>query len=194
MITCDRTKPRQYEQAGLRYFGVSQVCDVVTGGHHWGSPEAMERGTALHRVFALTVASYAGLCAPPTVKSEYAGYHRSMQQWIDIAKPEPIAIEEKRVSPLKGMPFAGTFDLLCRMHDRAKQVRVLLDLKSGQEERWHRIQIQAYGLLCPEADRLAVLYIHEDGSMPKWKIVQKDPRDRALFHNALSVLMGRETL
>lgn len=194
MIACDRAKSRHYEQATQRYFSVSQVCDVVTGGQHWGSQEAMERGTAVHRLFALTVAAYAGLCAPPTVKPEYAGYHRSMQHWIDVAKPEPIAIEDRRVSTVKGLPFAGTFDLLCRMHDKGKQVRLLLDMKSGQAEGWHRIQVQAYGVLCPEAERLALLYLKEDGSMPTWKVVPKNPRDLALFYNALSVLMGRETL
>ena len=153
----------------------------------------MDRGTALHRLFALTVAAYAGLCEPPAVKPDYSGYHRSMQQWIDIATPEPIAIEERRVAT-KGLLFAGTFDLLGKMHDKNKQVTVLIDLKSGQVEPWHRIQVQAYGVLCPEAERLALLYIKNDGSMPTWKIVPKNPRDLALFYNALSVLIGRETL
>ena len=72
-VSVDRTKPRQYEHATHRYFSVSQVCDVVTGGQHWGSQEAMDRGTAVHRHFALTVAAYEGLCAPPTIKPENAG-------------------------------------------------------------------------------------------------------------------------
>ncbi|HMF85885.1 MAG TPA: hypothetical protein VK598_05995, partial [Nitrospiraceae bacterium] len=160
----------------------------------YGTQDAMDRGTALHRTFALAVAAYAGLCDPPTVKPEYAGYHRSMQTWIDVAKPEPIAIEDKRLSPLKGLPFAGTSDLLCRMRDKGKGVVVVVDLKSGQKEAWHRIQVQAYGKLCPEAERLALLYIHEDGSMPTWEVVKPTPRNWALFHNALSVLIGRETL
>jgi hypothetical protein len=194
MITCDRAQRRHYEQGGPRYYSVSQVLDVVSGGQHWADQAAMDRGTALHRLFALSVAAYAGLCPPPTVKPEYAGYHQSMQHWIGIAKPEPIDIEQRAVSTIKGLPFAGTRDLLCWTHDRCKRVRLLLDLKSGQKEPWHRIQVQAYGKLCPEADRLALLYIHDDGSLPKYEVVKPNPRDWALFQNALSVLMGRETM
>lgn len=190
----DRTAPRHYGDDRGRYFSVSQVCEALVGGHRWSDQAAMDRGTALHRLFALSVAAYAGLCQPPTIPNAYHGYAASWGKWIDLAKPMPVAIEQRRVSTRKGLPFAGTFDLLCRISDRGKQVLALVDLKSGGKEKWHRMQVQGYGKLVPEADRLALLYLDQNGGLPTWEIVKPDARDWAGFCNALSVLTYRETL
>ena len=194
MITCDRTQVRHYEHEGARYYSVSQVLDVLHGQPHWGSQEAMDRGTYLHRLFALSVGAFAGLCEPPAIPTEYMGYAESWTHWLTIAKPEPLAIEQRLVSTMKGLPFAGTPDLLCWMLDKNKRVRVLVDLKSGAKEKWHRVQVQAYGKLCTHADRLALLYIDKDGGLPTWQIVKPDPRDWAGFQHALALLQYREGL
>lgn len=194
MISCDRTQPRHYGDAVVRYFSVSQVLDVVHGKEHWGSQGAMDRGTDLHRIFALSVAAHSGLCEDPEVLPEYAGYRASMGMWIAAANPEPIEIEQPAVSALKGLPFAGTPDLVAWIHDKGKRYRTLVDLKSGQPESWHKIQVQAYGKLRPEVERLAILYIKQDGTMPTWKIVKTDARDWAAFQIAVSLLQYRETL
>lgn len=194
MITCDRAQPRHYGDEAGRYFSVSQVIDLIHGQQHWGSQEAMDRGTALHRIFALLVAASTGLCAVPEYPAEYEGYVASMRQWISIANPEPIELEQSRVSTLKGLPFAGTPDLIAWIHDKGKRYRTLVDLKSGQPESWHKIQVHAYGKLCPDADRLAILYIKKDGTMPTWKIVKPDARDWAAFQAGVSLLQYRETL
>ena len=192
--TVDRAQPLHYGDERGRYFSVSSVLDVVHGQPHWGSDEAMQRGTDLHRIFALAVAAHAGLCEEPVVPVEYAGYRKSMGLWITTANPEPIQIEQMGVSTLKGLPFAGTWDLLAWVHDKGKRYRFLIDLKSGQPESWHPIQVTAYGKLCSEAERLAVLYINKDGTMPTWKIVQPDPRAWAAFQAAVSLLQFREGL
>ena len=193
-IVVDRTKPRHYEQDGRRYYSVSSVLALVYGNTHWADQAAMDRGTTVHRLFALSVAAYAGLCAPPDVPPELEGYRKSWHSWLDIAKPEPISIEQRAISTLTGLPFAGTWDLLCWMHDKGRRVKILIDLKSGQPEPWHRLQVQAYGKLCHTADRLALLYLDRDGGMPTWVIVKPDPRGWAAFHNALALLIYREGL
>lgn len=193
-VSVDRTAKRHYGDDAGRYFSVSQVLDVVHGKEHWGSQEAMDRGTDLHRIFALLVASHAGLCDVPEYPAEYEGYVASMRQWITIARPEPIEIEQCAVSTIKGLPFAGTPDLIAWIHDRGKRYRTLVDLKSGQLKSWHKIQVQAYGKLRTEVERLAILYINENGSMPTWKIVKPDARDWAAFQAAVSLLQYRETL
>ena len=193
-LSVDRTAKRHYGDEAGRYFSVSQVLDVVHGKENWGSQEAMDRGTNLHRIFALAVAAHAGLCDEPVVPSEYEGYRKSMGLWISTANPDPIDIEQRAVSTLRGLPFAGTRDLYARVHDRSKLYRTLIDLKTGQPESWHKIQVQAYGKLCPGVERHAILYIHEDGSMPTWKIVKPDPRDWAAFQAAVSLLQYREGL
>ena len=193
-ITCDRSISRHYGDERGRYFSVSQVLNVVHGQPHWGSQEAMDRGTDLHRIFALAVAARAGLSEEPEVQPEYAGYRFRMGIWLTMANPEPIQIEQMGVSTLKGLPFAGTWDLLAWVHDKGKRYRFLIDLKTGQPEPWHTIQAQAYGKLCPEAERMALLYINKDGTMPTWKIVKPDPRAWASFQAAISLLQFRETL
>lgn len=193
-ISCDRTQPRHYGDEAGRYFSVSQILNVVHGKPHWGDQSAMDRGTDLHRIFALAVAAHAGMCEEPVVPSEYEGYRRSMGLWITIANPEPIQIEQMGVSALKGLPFAGTWDLLAWCHDKGKRCKCLIDLKTGQPEPWHKIQVQAYGKLCLEAERLALLYINKDGTMPTWKVVRPDPRDWSAFQAAVSILQYREGL
>lgn len=193
-VSVDRTVKRHYGDEHGRYYSVSTVLDVVHGKPHFGSDEAMQRGTDLHRIFTLLVAAHAGLCTVPEYPTEHEGYVASMRQWITIANPEPIDIEQPRVSTLKGLPFAGTPDIIAWIHDKGKRYRTLVDLKSGQPESWHKIQVQAYGKLCPGVERHAILYIHEDGSMPTWKIVKPDARDWAAFQAAVSLLQFRETL
>lgn len=194
IVSIDRSQLRHYGLAGNRYYSVTTICALLHGEAQWGTQADLDRGTHLHRLFALSVAAYAGLCPPPIIPDEYQGYAASWSQWIDIAKPEPIAIEQRRVSIKKHLPFAGTFDLLCWMHDKGTRRQILMDLKSGAKARWHRVQVQAYGALVPEAERLALLYLDKEGGLPTWQIVTRDPRDWAGFCHALAILQYQETL
>lgn len=195
-VSVDRTKPRQYEQARQRYFSVSQVLRVMTGEESYGSEADMQRGTDLHTIFALEVASYAGRCAPPMVPTEYRGYHQSMRWWIDRWKPEPVLIERPAVSAYTGLNFAGTPDLLAWTTGNGKRLLSLVDLKSGAKAAWHRVQVQAYYRLMGYTDATAMrlLYIHADGSEPDYLPVKGNPRDFAAFQSALNLLIYRESL
>lgn len=154
----------------------------------------MQRGTDLHLIFAIAVASYAGRCAPPLVPHEYQGYYQSIQWWIDRWKPEPMLIERRSVSAVKGMPFAGTPDLLAWTSGNGKRMLSLVDLKSGGKAPWHRVQVQAYHRLegYQGATALRLLYIHADGSPPDYLTVKRNPRDMAAFQSALNLLLWRE--
>ena len=193
-LSVDREKPRQYGDAKQRYFSVSQVCAVMTGEQSYGSDADMQRGTDLHDIFALAVASYAGRCAPPVVPPDYQGYFRSMNWWIDRWKPEPVRIEWKSVSAFSHMPFAGTPDLLAWTYGNGKKLLSLVDLKSGAKAPWHRVQVQAYHRLeeYQAATALRLLYIKADGSEPDYLSVKRDPRDFAAFQSALNLLLWRE--
>ena len=176
------------------YFSCSQVLRAMTGEDSYGSEADMQRGTDLHTIFALAVASYAGRCAPPVVPTEYQGYYHSMQWWIDTFKPEPVQIEHPSVCATKGLPFAGTPDLLAWTSGNGKRVLSLVDLKSGGHTPWHRVQVQAYQKLVgyQDATALRLLYIHADGSEPYYLPVRRDPRDCAAFYSALNLLVWRE--
>ena len=156
----------------------------------------MQRGTDLHTIFALAVASYAGRCAPPIVSQEYQGYYESMQWWIARWKPEPVFIERPSISAIKGLAFAGTPDLLGWTSGNGKRLLALIDLKTGQKAPWHRVQVQAYQRLLDYqvANALRLLYVHADGSEPDYVPVKLDPRDFAAFHSALNLLIYRETI
>lgn len=155
----------------------------------------MQRGTDLHTIFALAVASHAGRCAPPVVPQDYQGYYHSMQWWIERWKPEPVLIEHPAVSAYVGMNFAGTPDLLAWTNGNGKRLLSLVDLKSGAKARWHRVQVQAYYRLMgyTDANALRLLYIHADGSEPDYLTVKRDPRDFAAFQSALNLLLWRES-
>lgn len=191
----DRTLPRHYGHDGSRFFSVSQICRVMTGEDSYGSEMDVQRGTDLHTIFALSVASYAGHCAPPIVPQDYQGYYQSMSWWIARWKPEPVLIERPAVSAMKGRPFAGTPDLLAWTHGNEKRMLSLIDLKSGQKAPWHRVQVQAYQRLLgyQEATALRLLYIHADGSEPDSRSVKRNPRELAAFLSAINLLIYRET-
>jgi hypothetical protein len=195
-VSVDRAQPRQYGDQARRYFSVSQVLRVMTGEDSYGSEADMQRGTDLHTIFALSVASYAGRCAPPVVPVEYQGYHQSMQWWIERWKPEPVHIERPSVSAMTGLPFAGTPDLLAWTSGNGKRLLSLVDLKSGTKANWHYVQVQAYQLLTgyQEATALRLLYVHADGSEPDYCSIKRNPRDFAAFHSALNLLLYRESL
>lgn len=196
MITVDRSNPRNYEEDGRRYFGVTTICHAMTGRPPYGDQAAMDRGTDLHAIFALAVASYAGRCTTPVVPTCYAGYYQSIQRWIDWMKPEPVRIESPSISSVKGLPFAGTPDLLARVQYGGTRTLALLDMKTGQMEPWHAVQVMAYGKLREylDAEVMGLLYLSADGELPTFCRVKQSQRGWAAFQSALNLLIWRESL
>ena len=194
-LTCDRTKPRHYGDGLSRYYSVSQVLHVLTGETYaYGSAEAMQRGTDIHAWFAWAVNAYAGNDAEqPDLSADHAPYMQGIYDWLSVAKPLPMMIEEPSVCKVYGLEFAGTPDLLASVLHGGKRKMALIDLKTGQPNDAHRIQVQSYSRLAgyTGAEVLLVLYVSKDGF--KTVTVKKSPRDWAAFQSALSVLAWRET-
>jgi hypothetical protein len=187
-LTCDRSRPRHYSDGERQYFSVSQVISVLLGrdGLDHETP-AMVRGTDLHTIFALESGAYAGLCARPNVPEEYAHHYRAFRDWLTRTMPSILAIEQP--SRHARLPYAGTPDLILKIGG----VVYVLDLKTGQEQPWHRIQVMAYSrLMGYRGIRPALLYVHEGGA----KMVQPKPTraDWAAFVSALNILVWRESL
>lgn len=195
MITIDRSQPLNYAADGVRYYGVTTICHAMTGSRPYGDQAAMDRGTDLHNIFALAVASYAGRCEPPVVPTLYHGYHQSMMQWIDMVKPLPYCIEQPSISSIRLTPFAGTPDLLALIHYRGNQTLALIDLKTGGKARWHHAQIMAYWKLkgYEKAEIAGILYLNADGEMPTFETVKWNGRDFTAFQSALNLLFWRES-
>lgn len=192
-LSVDRTQTRHYADGERRCFSVSQVCREMTGDIAYGDAASMQRGTDLHMIFALSVASFAGNSPPPVIPMPYQGYVASLQAWIDRAKPEPVKIESPAVSAVKTLPYAGTPDLLAWVWYCGKRRLAIVDLKTGQATRTHPIQLMAYSKLdgYQDADLLLLLYVYEDGSEPTVKAVKHNPRDWVAYQAALALLTWR---
>jgi len=194
-VSVDRTQPRHYANNGTRYYSVSQAVQVLTGEiYAYGSVEAMQRGTDIHAWFAWAVNTYAGNEGEqPDLSADHQPYMQGVYDWIASAQPLPMMIEERAVSTVAGVPFAGTPDLLASIMHGGKRKVALIDLKTGQPNDAHRIQVQAYHRLdgYDVAEVLVLLYVGKDGF--KTITVKKSPRDWAAFQAALSVLAWRES-
>ena len=193
-VSVDRTQPRQYAANATRYYSVSQVVQALTGDTYaYGSVEAMQRGTDIHAWFAWAVNAYAGSeDEQPDLSAEHQPYMQGIYDWIAAAQPLPMMTEESAVAT-GGLPFAGTPDLLASIMHGGKRKVALIDLKTGQPNDGHRIQVQAYSRLdgYTGAEVLMLLYVSKDGF--KTVTVKKSPRDWAAFQSALSVLAWRES-
>jgi hypothetical protein len=186
MLSVDRTKSRHYGDEQGRYWSVSQVCQVVTGkdGSQYAAGAA-DRGTDLHLIFALALGHYAGYCDPPDVDEAYIGYHMAMLDWMDWAKPTPMKIEDAYRH--KTLPYAGTPDCVGMIGEAFG----VLDLKTGQPERWHAMQVRAYKEMVEQAAKMWVLYVKNDGTF-QFKDVKSSARDWAAFQSGLNLLQWRE--
>ena len=184
MLSVDREKPRHYGDEHGRYWSVSQVCDVVSGGCNYYAPGASERGQDLHDIFALAVGNYAGLCMLPDVLEQYTGYYNAMIEFISWAKPVPSSIE--KMMKHKTYPYAGRPDFIGSIADEFG----VLDLKTGNPQRWHMVQIHGYQKMLDKAAKMWILYINDEGKF-QFKAVKPSVRDWAVFQNGLSILQWR---
>lgn len=184
-LVVDRSQPRQYGDEQGRYWSVSQAIGVVTGEKGYGSEQAMQRGTDVHEIFALAVGHHAGLCDPPDVPEEYAGYYRGILAWIEKMNPRPSGLE--RTMRHKVYPYAGTADFIGMIDEEFG----VLDLKTGAPEKWHRLQLHAYQKMLDKAAKMWVLYVADDGVF-KQVPIKPSARDWAAFQNGLSILQWRE--
>lgn len=192
-VSVDRAQARQYESNGTRYHSVSQVLQVLTGETYaYGSVEAMQRGTDIHAWFAWAVQAYGGSDAEqPDLSADHQPYMQGIYDWIATAKPLPMMVEESSICKVYGLEFAGTPDLLASVLHGGKRKVALIDLKTGQPNDAHRVQVQAYSRLAgyTGAEVLVLLYVGKEGF--KTVTVKKSPRDWAAFQSALAVLNWR---
>lgn len=185
MLTCDRSAARHYGDKHGRYWSVSQVCEVIAGKCDFYAPGSAQRGTDVHQIFALAVGHHAGLCETPDVPTEYDGYYQAILRWIGHVNPQPSSIERRMRHKL--YPYAGTPDFIGTIAEHFG----VLDLKTGDPAKWHRIQICAYQKMLDKAAKQWILYISNDGTF-KQVLVKPSPREWAVFMNGLSILQWRE--
>jgi len=184
-LSVDRSKPRHYRDEKGRYWSVSQVCEIVSGGCDYYGPGSDYRGQDLHDIFALEVSASVGQSDRPEVPVEYAGYHQAIMAWIAHAKPQPMMLE--RTVRHKVYPYAGRVDFVGMLGPDYG----VLDLKTGVPAPWHRVQVHGYQKMLDKAARMWILYIKDNGEF-KQVSVKPSARDWAVFTNGLSILQWRE--
>lgn len=186
MLTCDRTRPRQYRSATREYFAVSQVCAVLHGETKY-STSAAQRGTDLHDLFAVALGHQAGWCGAPVVPDAYAPHMAAIQDFLRDHAPHVLAIEKAYAHP--SLPYAGTIDCLVRL---GRETGVL-DLKTGQAARWHAVQVEAYRRMIDPRLKGWLLYLTL-GQQRAYKLVPVRPSAHhwAAFQHALNILLWRE--
>jgi hypothetical protein len=186
-LAVDRSKPRHYsDESGTRLWSVSQVISVMMGDRGFMDPTALQRGTDIHQIFALRLGALMGWCEVPDIPSEYAGYNAAITSWIEQAQPMPIMLE--RMLRHKTLPYAGTLDYVGTVGG----FYGVLDLKTGQPQRWHSVQLHAYQNMLDRPARMWCLYVDGDGTF-KQVAVKPNARDWAAFQNAISIVTWRES-
>jgi hypothetical protein len=130
----------------------------------WFNPRATERGKRVHQ--ALEAIDH-GIPQSLYQGSQIEGYLDAWENFKASREPEFTGIE-KRVAH-KGYQVAGTIDRLGTIEGR----EVIIDIKTGEPQPWHAIQLAAYLILIDKAprfigDALPALrygvYIKPDGS------------------------------
>lgn len=94
---------------------------------------------------------------------------------------EPNWIERAVCDPVYG--YAGTLDRIIRLS--VEPDHWLIDIKTGEPDRWHQLQTAAYAACVPFAVRRATLYLRDDGNY-RFK-THLDRRDIDVFRAALTV-------
>lgn len=184
-LSVDRAALRHYGDTAGRYWSVSQVIEVVLGPHRYADDNAIQRGTDIHEIFSLTIGHRMGWCEEPEVMDEYAGYRAAILSWVEQANPQPMMLE--RMLRHKTLPYAGTVDYVGMLGEAYG----VLDLKTGQPDKSHILQVHAYKQLIDKGSKMWVLYIKADGSFKQTE-VKNSPREWAAFQNGLSILQYRE--
>lgn len=183
-LSVDRTAKRHYQDEHGRYWSVSQVCEVLTGGCEYYAPGSADRGTDLHQIFALRVGASMGWCEMPDLPEVYQGYDLAIQRWIEAKKPQPTMLERRLRH--QTLPYAGQMDYIGMIGPDYG----VLDLKTGSKATWHSVQLHAYKQLIDKASKMWILYIDDTGTFSQVP-VKWSARDWAGFQNALSVLQWR---
>jgi hypothetical protein len=147
--------------------------------------QAMQYGTLVHEACAKYLTDYS-LPSDPFVMFAMAGFC----SWCAEYDPEPLLIEQKMAN--EKIRVAGTLDLVAK----SKDVKWLIDIKTGDFHPWHIIQLSAYDRMLHgtpnKPDRWACLYLSCDDKT-KGKYTFK-PFSKAEIISAYSAFLNAHNL
>ena len=170
----------RFEEDGHKYFLGDQqlpsVTQILEGvgiiDKRFYAPGSDQRGRYIHK---MTELDDTGELAEENVKDDLRGYLEAWRKWKTDHDAEILDSEYKVYHPYYG--YAGTIDKVIG----GKHLHIA-DIKSGQPEKWHVLQLTAYFqcfLAMPNEKRwknkdvhLLNIYLKDDGS---YKTVKSDP-------------------
>lgn len=180
VFTFDPNEHR-YFLDGVEIPGVTTIIKTAGLSQFWGGfTQAQLRGLHVHEA-----CEYLDLHDLDwgSVYPQWVGYVRSYERFKQETGFEPELIEYQTYHPI--YRFATTIDRRGRLRNES----VILDLKTGAEEDWHKWQTAGQQICGGDAwsnDRRGDIYLHEDGSTAtlEW---HDDPNDLKVFMAALTI-------
>jgi len=114
-------------------------------------PFYANRGTAVHRAIELYIVDNLD---EESLDDEVIPFFNAYKKFSKLTKFNPLSSEQQVFS--EELWVAGTLDLIGEIQKK----KVLIDIKTGQKQKWHQIQTAGYALLadCPDINRYC-LYI-----------------------------------
>jgi len=172
---------------------VSEVLRVLDDAYA-GIPQhvletARERGEALHRLCLSYLASLDGVHEEPVPTPPYEAAYYAFKRWCVQHAILVVAIEEPSVNARHG--YRGTPDAMVLYACE----ETVIDLKfTASILRINKVQVQAYRKLddYKTAKKALLVHIHPVTGDLKVHPVPNNPRDWAVFLNALNVLKWRQ--
>lgn len=146
----------------------------------FGATGAAERGTAVHDLTEDFDKGNLHEFEIANIPTEYLPYFNAYRQFKKDHRVKILAIEQRLYHPT--FLYAGTLDRIIKMDGTPDEL--ILDLKTGAEEKSYAMQLAAYEELAhvsmplPKGKRRgrAALYLHNDGTYAPLKIYD-DPHD-----------------
>ena len=158
--------------------GVNEIIqDLGISNSDFYTEEHAQRGRDIHKLCDVCD----GLGA--NIDHKYSGYRDGWNKFKEDYNFKPKKIELMLYHPI--LMYAGTIDRVGSMDKKS----VLIDIKSGQPQKWHELQLTGYHALL-ESQKPSILpqlicavYLRENGT---YKMVEVET-DPYLWHSCLRV-------
>lgn len=121
-----------------------------------------------------------------SVDDRIRGHCESLLRFIEITGFKAEACEVRKYHSF--LLFAGSFDVIGTMPDGS---RLLIDLKTGAEEPWHKYQTAGYMILEGGYRRRGCLYLQKGGAVARFD-EHTDQTDEMNFISLLNVYRIKE--
>ncbi len=173
-MTYDPETHTYYDASGAVLPSVTQILKHAGYISDFYAPGAAERGERVHRATE-ELDRYGEILME--VDEEIAPYVDCYKAWREEHPDHvPLAWEEIVEGGTLWPPYAGRVDMFMRIP--GLDGRVVVDKKTGQPAKWHRIQLAAYALASAQPNA-AALYLSPD-KPARLRVVKAAEMDEAI--------------